>query len=203
MMKNSKIKDVKPLVETKFVGLYDVKYKNKNNEDKHWTVASRKNEKELKEIYLQGKEDKIDAVVIAALHKSENKLVLIKQFRVPINNYIYELPAGLVDNDEDMQKTVARELKEETGLDLIEINRINSKDKVYLSPGMTDESVAFVYCLCDGKLSKEFLEEDEDIEALLVSQDQAKEILKGDDIIDIKSYLMLQMFVNLGDKLFN
>lgn len=202
MMKNSKIKDVKPLVQTKFVGLYDVEYKNKNNDDKHWMVASRKNEKELKEIYLQGKEDKIDAVVIAALHKSENKLVLIKQFRVPINNYIYELPAGLVDNDEDIQKTVARELKEETGLDLIEINKINSKDKVYLSPGMTDESVAFVYCLCDGKLSKEFLEEDEDIEALLISQDKAKEILKGEEIIDIKSYLMLQMFVNLGDKLF-
>ncbi|HSQ87824.1 NUDIX hydrolase [Romboutsia sp.] len=201
-MKNSKIKDVKPLVQTKFVGLYDVEYKNKNNDDKHWMVASRKNEKELKEIYLQGKEDKIDAVVIAALHKSENKLVLIKQFRVPINNYIYELPAGLVDNDEDIQKTVARELKEETGLDLIEINKINSKDKVYLSPGMTDESVAFVYCLCDGKLSKEFLEEDEDIEALLISQDKAKEILKGEEIIDIKSYLMLQMFVNLGDKLF-
>jgi ADP-ribose pyrophosphatase len=202
-MKNSKIEDIKPLVETKFVGLYDVKYKNKNNDDRHWTVASRKNEKELKEIYLQGKEDKIDAVVIAALHKSENKLVLIKQFRVPINNYIYELPAGLVDNDEDIQKTVARELKEETGLDLIEINKINSRNKVYLSPGMTDESVAFVYCLCDGKLSKEFLEDDEDIEALLISQDQAKEILKGEDIIDIKSYLMLQMFANLGDKLFN
>ena len=68
---------------------------------------------------------------------------------------------------------------------------------------MTDESVAFVYCLCEGNLSKEFLEDDEDIEASLISQDQAKEILKGEDIIDIKSYLMLQMFANLGDKLFS
>lgn len=67
---------------------------------------------------------------------------------------------------------------------------------------MTDESVAFVYCLCDGNLSKEFLEEDEDIEAFLVSKEEAKEIINGREKIDIKSYLLLQMFINLGEKLF-
>lgn len=200
---NNKIKDVKTLVKTKFVGLYDVEYKNKQNEDRHWMVASRKNEDELKEVYLEGKEDKIDAVVIAAFHESENKLVLIKQFRVPINNYIYELPAGLVDNDESMESTVARELKEETGLDLLKINYVKSRQKVYLSPGMTDESVAFVYCTCEGELSNEFLEDDEDIESMLISKEQAKEILKSDEIIDIKSYLILQMFASMGEALFN
>ncbi|MBQ8999625.1 MAG: NUDIX hydrolase [Clostridium sp.] len=201
-MNNTKITKVNPLVETKFMGLYDIEYKNKQNTDRNWTVASRKNKEQLEEIYLQNKEDKIDAVVIAALHKEENKLVVIKQFRVPINNYIYELPAGLVDNSEDIKTTVARELKEETGLELIDINNINSIDKVYLSPGMTDESVAFVYCTCSGKISKEYLEADEDIEAILVSQEEAKELLKGNTKIDIKFYLTLQMFANLGDKLF-
>lgn len=200
---NNKIKDVKTLVKTKFVGLYDVEYKNKQNEDRHWMVASRKSEDELKEVYLEGKEDKIDAVVIAAFHESENKLVLIKQFRVPINNYIYELPAGLVDNDESMENTVARELKEETGLELVRINDVKSRQKVYLSPGMTDESVAFVYCTCEGELSNEFLEDDEDIESMLISKEQAKEILKSDEIIDIKSYLILQMFASMGEELFN
>lgn len=198
----TKIKDVTTLVKTKFVGLYDVEYENKNNDTRHWMVASRKDENNLKEIYMNDKEDKIDAVVIAAYHKSEKKLVLIKQFRVPINSYIYELPAGLVDNEEGIEKAVKRELKEETGLELISINNINSNDKLYLSPGMTDESVAFVYCLCDGNLSKEFLEEDEDIEAFLVSKEEAKEIINGREKIDIKSYLLLQMFINLGEKLF-
>lgn len=198
----TKIKDVTTLVKTKFVGLYDVEYENKNNDKRHWMVASRKDENNLKEIYMNDKEDKIDAVVIAAYHKSEKKLVLIKQFRVPINSYIYELPAGLVDNEEGIEKAVKRELKEETGLELISINNINSNDKLYLSPGMTDESVAFVYCLCDGNLSKEFLEEDEDIEVFLVSKEEAKEIINGREKIDIKSYLLLQMFINLGEKLF-
>ena len=44
---------------------------------------------------------------------------LVKEFRVPINKYIYELPAGLVDSDdENFESAVKRELKEETGLDI-------------------------------------------------------------------------------------
>ena len=201
-MKSSRIKSVEPLAKTKFVSLYDVAYENKLGKEKHWTVSSRKSKEELEQIYLQNKEDKIDAVVICAYHKTEKKLVLINQYRVPINKHIYELPAGLVDNNEDAETSVRRELKEETGLDLISINKINSKDKLYLSPGMTDESVAFVYCVCDGKLSDEYLEEDEDIKALLISQEDAKNILEQDEAIDIKAYLILQMFVKLGDKLF-
>ena len=58
--------------------------------------------------------------------KEKNKLVIIKEFRVPINKYIYELPAGLVDSsDDDFASTVRRELKEETGLDLVKIKEDN------------------------------------------------------------------------------
>ena len=121
---------------------------------------------------------------------------------MPINNYIYELPAGLVDNKEGMEKAVQRELKEETGLDIVKINKVKSKNKIYLSPGMTDESVAFVYCTCSGELSKEFLEEDEDIEPLLISQGDARRILSENEEIDIKAFLILQMFAEIGEKLF-
>ena len=114
-MKNSRIKEINTLSKTNFVSLYDVAYENKLGKEKHWTVSSRKSKEELEQIYLQNKEDKIDAVVICAYHKSEKKLVLINQYRVPINKHIYELPAGLVDNNEDAETSVRRELKEETG----------------------------------------------------------------------------------------
>lgn len=199
---DNKIDKISTIAKTPFVGLYDVEYKNKLNEKKHWTVASRKNIDQLKEIYLDNKEDKVDAVVIAALHRNSEKMVLIKQFRVPINEYIYELPAGLIDGDEEIGKAISRELKEETGLNIVSINNVNSKDKLYLSPGMTDESVSFVYCLCEGEISKDYLEDDEDIEAVLISQEEAKDILKGREKVDIKCYLMLQMFTSLGSKIF-
>ncbi|RDY22794.1 NUDIX hydrolase [Romboutsia maritimum] len=202
VLKNSRIKKINSLVETNFVGLYDVEYTNKLNQDKNWIVASRKDKKELDEIYLNNKEDNIDAVVISAFHKESKKLVIIKQFRVPINNYIYELPAGLVDGGENIEETVSRELKEETGLNLLEINEESSNNKIYLSPGMTDESVAFVYCTCEGNISNEFLEDDEDIETILISQEEARKILKGSEKIDVKAFLMLQIFASLGEKIF-
>ena len=67
---------------------------------------------------------------------------------------------------------------------------------------MTDESVAFVYCLCDGELSDKYQEDDEDIKPLLISKKEAKNILEGKDSIDIKAYLILQMFEKLGENLF-
>ncbi|MGS5515938.1 NUDIX hydrolase [Clostridioides difficile] len=201
-MKKTIINNVNPLIENKFIGLFEIEYKNKLNEDKVWMVASRKSHEELKRIYLKNEEDSADAVVIVGLHKSRGKLILIKQFRVPINDYIYELPAGLVDEGESIGTSVERELREETGLTLLEIKKDKSKDKVYLSPGMSDESVAFIYCICDGEITDEFLEPDEDIEAFLISQEEAKEILASNHKIDTKAFLILQMFVSLGTKLF-
>ena len=199
-----KINEIKTLVETKFISLYDIKYLNKNNQEKSWTVASRKSKDILEGIYLENKKDKVDAVIICAYHKQQNKLVIIKEFRVPINKYIYELPAGLVDSDDDnFEETVIRELKEETGLNVIEIKKDLSSNQVYLSPGMTDESAAFVYCICDGEVSKDYLEDDEDIEAILISQDEAKDILKNSSTpLDIRVYLALQSFALMGEKMF-
>ncbi|MCC0650813.1 NUDIX hydrolase [Clostridioides sp. ZZV15-6598] len=201
-MKKTIIKNINPLVESKFMGLFEIEYKNKLDEDKVWMVASRKSSEQLKSIYLENKEDSADAVAIVGLHKSSKKLILIKQFRVPINGYIYELPAGLIDKGESIDISVERELREETGLTLLEIQKNKSNEKVYLSPGMSDESIAFVYCICDGNITDEFLEPDEDIEAILVSQDEAKEILQSNHKMDTKAFLILQMFVSLGTKLF-
>lgn len=199
-----KIKEITTLVETKFMSLYNIKYLNKSKKEKSWIVASRKSKDVLEGIYLNNERDKVDAVIICAYHKEKNKLVIIKEFRVPINKYIYELPAGLVDSDDDnFEKTVIRELKEETGLDIVEIKKDLSSNQVYLSPGMTDESAAFVYCICEGEISKDYLEDDEDIEAILVSQEEAKEILKNEETpLDIRVYLALQSFALMGEKMF-
>ncbi|MCC3668728.1 NUDIX hydrolase [Terrisporobacter mayombei] len=199
-----RIKDITSLVETKFISLYNVKYLNKSNKEKSWTVASRKKKEVLEGIYFYNEKDKVDAVIICAYHKDSEKLVIIKEFRVPINKYIYELPAGLVDSDdENFESAVKRELKEETGLDVIEIKKDLSCNQVYLSPGMTDESAAFVYCICEGEISNKFLEDDEDIEAILISQEEAREIIKNNIIsLDIRAYLALQSFSVLGEKMF-
>lgn len=193
-MEKNRIKELITLNQTKFLNFYHAIYENKKGEKRNWFIASRKNEMAMRAQALEGKEDKVDAVLIVARHEEKDKLVLIKQYRVPLNDYLYELPAGLIDEGEDYKVSVSRELKEETGLDLIAIDEKASVGKAYLSAGMTDESVALVYCSCKGNLSKAYMEADEDIEPMLVSKEEAKEILKSGNKIDIKAYMALQAF---------
>ncbi|MCB2352581.1 NUDIX hydrolase [Clostridium estertheticum] len=189
------MKNITTLADTKYLKLYDAQYINKNGECKNWSIASRKNIDTLKNIYFNKAECAIDAVIIIATHTVENKLVVIKQFRVPLNDYVYEIPAGLIDPGEDFKTTVARELKEETGLDLIQIDYSRTKSQAYISTGMTDESAALVYCTCQGKISKDYLEPDEDIEVILLSKAEAKVLIDSDKKIDIKAFLSIQNFI--------
>lgn len=198
----SKINKLNTLAETKFLSLYNAEYSNKGGNTKNWTIASRKEKKNLEEVYLNNKELQDDAVLIVPFHKEEEKIVVIRQFRVPINSYIYEMPAGLIDKGESPQTAITRELKEETGLDVIEILKNTVKGQLFLSPGMTDESVTSVFCTCGGTISKAYMEEDEDIEPILLSQKEAQELLIKDVKFDIKCYIYLQEFSKSGNKMF-
>ncbi|MBU3175991.1 NUDIX hydrolase [Clostridium estertheticum] len=189
------MKNITTLADTQYLKLYDAEYINKNGECKNWSIASRKNIDTLKNIYFNKAECAIDAVIIIATHTLENKLVIIKQFRVPLNDYVYEIPAGLIDPGEDFKTTVSRELKEETGLDLIQIDYSRTKSQAYISTGMTDESAALVYCTCQGKVSKDYLEPDEDIEVVLLSKAEAKILIDSNKKIDIKAFLSIQNFI--------
>lgn len=200
-MKN-KVQNLETLAQTKFLSLYNANYTNKGGNKKTWTIATRKTKEALEEQFFNGKEDKVDAVVILAYHKDEKKLVAIRQFRIPLNNYVYELPAGLIDNNDDIISTVKRELKEETGLDLEDVMEEKIGQKLYLSPGMTDESVSLVYCTCSGEVSDENLEEDEDIETVLLSREDAIKILNSGERCDIKFFMALQSFIQMGEEIF-
>jgi 8-oxo-dGTP pyrophosphatase MutT (NUDIX family) len=69
-----------------------------------------RNGKEIEVVVLTGN----DAVNVMAV-TSENKVVMIKQYRFGINDYTIEIPGGLVDAGEDLLHAAQRELREETG----------------------------------------------------------------------------------------
>ena len=194
-MKKNTVKALVTLCKSKFLSFYEARYENKEGKEKKWLMASRKTEEVLYRQFFEGQEEQADAVLIAAIHEESKKLVLIKQFRIPLNDYIYELPAGLIDEGEDYKEAACRELKEETGLELVNINEYRSVEKVYLSAGMTDESVGMVYGTCKGALSSRYMEADEDIIPMLVSKEEAKNILQSGKKLDIKAYMVLQAYV--------
>lgn len=194
-MNKSIIKQIITLQKTRFLNFYHVIYENKMGQEKNWFIASRKDEMQIKQQLLEDKKDKVDAVLLNVRHQDENKLVIIKQYRVPLNDYIYELPAGLIDEGEDLFEAAARELKEETGLTLVAIDTDKSHNQAYLSPGMTDESLGIVYGECKGEISTAFLEADEEIKPMLISKEEAKQIIASNEKIDIKALMALQHFI--------
>ena len=86
-----------------------------------WTVALRKS-----------------AVVIAAL-TNENKLVLIREERVPVQAALWSVPAGQIDHDEELEEVARRELQEETGYEVASAGEMLSLGHFFTSPGFTDE----------------------------------------------------------------
>jgi ADP-ribose diphosphatase len=86
------------------------------------------------------------AVVIAPMTRN-GKIILIRQERIPIEQAIWELPSGQIDDqhaDEDKIKhTALREVREETGYKLAKNGELISLGHFFSSPGFTDERAYF------------------------------------------------------------
>lgn len=196
--KINKITKIAEVYNSKFLNVFEIFYETKLGNQKKWIVASRKNLNSYKKMLFKEESIKIDAVLIAAIDESRGSLVLIKEFRMPINDYVYSLPAGLIDEGEDIYVAAKREMKEETGLELYDIDENSSCKKSFASVGMSDESLALVYGKARGEVSTELLqEESEIIESIYVDKKMAEELLSSDVNIDIKAWLVLKEFVRL------
>lgn len=185
-----KIKKSKKLTHQKWLNLFDVQYIDKNGQEKFWQMASRQNEPKC----ITGEFEKPDAVVIVPYHKAMNKIVITKEYRVPLGDYEYGLPAGLVDEGETIEGASSRELKEETGLTVTRIIKISQP--IYSSAGMTDESVAMVYVECEGEPSIEGNVDSEEIEVILAAPSEVSKMCKDTQLkFDAKAWLVLSSFV--------
>ena len=86
-------------------------------------------------------------------------------------------------------------MKEETGLDLISIDKDRTCHKAYSSVGMSDESLAIVYGRVEGSLSNDYMEDTELIEPMYITKEEARKLLARKDVnIDIKAWLILKEF---------
>lgn len=137
----------------------------------------------------------VSAVMVAAL--CNDNLVLIREFRVPINDYVWGLPAGLVESHESPEKTAEREMFEETGLTIKKVIRPISHF-TRTSPGLTNEHIYYYFVEVEGTPSNSHLEETEDIEVFLCDRHDVAEILRDNKEVDSKAYLIMQRFAEDG-----
>ena len=178
---------VKKLTNGKFLNLYEATFENENGE-KRYEIVSRKDIPEFIKPSL-----KVDAVNIVPYQYVDGKVIvyLIKEFRYPINDYIYGVPSGLIDENENAEESVKRELKEEIGADVISIK--HSDTSAYTTAGMADESIDFYQALVEIN-DKQHLEGSEDITVMPVDLEQL-EVLLNSKKFGAQGKLQLRIFL--------
>lgn len=77
------------------------------------------------------------AVAILAFNQ-ENKILMVKQFRKPIERVLLEIPAGKLEPNEDIKECALRELEEETGFIA---GKLEYLGKIHTSAGVCDECI--------------------------------------------------------------
>ena len=105
------------------------------------------------------------------------QVVCIYQYRLPIEEWEYELPAGMIDEGEDPSAAALRELREETGYLADEMFPLGS---FYPSPGSTDEEIFLFAARCSSRVDRE-LDATEQIEIHLVPIDEFSGLVGSND----------------------
>lgn len=115
------------------------------------------------------------------------QILLIKQYRYAANDFIWEIPAGKLDGDEDPLVCARRELLEETGCTAENIEPLYT---FYTTPGFTDELIhAFMATgLTRGTVAHE---KDEFMSLETVTLSHALELIRTGELQDAKSALAI------------
>lgn len=133
------------------------------------------------------------AVAILALDE-EGSFILERQYRRTAQDYLYEIPAGTLQEGEEEEKCARRELLEETGYIADEMIKLLS---IRTSPGYTDEVLHIFFCKVSKRLGQK-LEQDEDIEVLRLEAKKLKELIKLGRVVDAKTLASLFIAEKLG-----
>lgn len=127
-----------------------------------------------------------NAACILAINE-DAKILLVRQYRKAIEEFIYELPAGILNIAEEPIEGALRELEEETGYKAGNIKLIY---EFYSSPGFSNEKV-YLYEAKNLVYTSVKFDEDECIETIEVSKDEAKKMLETGRITDSKTLIGL------------
>lgn len=181
-----KLLDLKKVKDGKYLKNYELEYENRSGKIKKYEIVSRSEITSVEELG-----EKISGVSIVALY--QDKLLLLREFRMAVNRPIYNLCAGMIEKGETIEECIKRELHEETGLFVTEI--IDILPPSYAAVGISDIQTQIAIVKVDGVLTDEYLSDNEEIEALFYSKEEVKELLKTEKFSS-RAQVMAYFFAN-------
>ncbi len=121
----------------------------------------------------------------------KDEVLLIKQFRYPYNEVIYEIPAGKIENKENPYNTALRELEEETGFKTNELTHLGN---IYPTVGYTDE-IIYIYLAKDVIKTHTNFDRDEFIVYEYIPLSKVKEMIINNEIKDAKTVCAISYYL--------
>ena len=120
----------------------------------------------------------------------DGKVVMVRQFRYAMGRVVLEVPAGKIDpGEDDPQKTMVRELKEETGY---VASKVRSLGRINPSVGYSEELI-YLYLMEGLSLGDQQLDDDEALEVELIPYDDLYKMAQNGEIEDAKSIAAIFM----------
>lgn len=195
-----RIRHVEKLTDNPYLNLYQFSTVQRSGKHSKYYVSSRtKDPKHLKAVDHHTRPDGV--ILYGVYGEQKDRLVLIRQYRYPIGGYVYEFPAGLLDEGETAAEAGIREMFEETGLNFRPMDGGCYQRPFFTSVGMTDESCAMCFGYCDGEPTNAYQESSEDIQVVLADRDECRRILKEENVAVMCAYMMMHFIASQGDPL--
>ena len=186
-----RVKNIIKLTKNRFLNIYELESMRRDGNTIPYYLASRSDT--IEDLKLHKKEKPADAVMICAV--TGDRLVMEKQYRFAIDDYIYELPAGLIEKGETLETAAKREFFEETGMSFTPVHGHHSSRPYYSSIGLTDESVSTVFGYASGVPTSENEEETEDIIVVMADRRECIRILREEHVTAMAAFIMMN-FIN-------
>jgi ADP-ribose pyrophosphatase len=125
--------------------------------------------------------------------EDDGRVVIVKQYRAPLDRETWEFPAGRLEDGESAEAAARRECEEEIGFVPHRLERLRA---LYPAPGFCDEELIF-FRLSDLRLpppdSPHQPDEDEDITTRTLSVAEARAMLERGEIVDLKTAYALTL----------
>ena len=144
-----KYQGIRKIHEGRFITRYDVDYITAEGHGKTYEIISRNRNIRT----LEALQNKVaDSVVMILTDESSERILVNREYRMAMAQWIYNFPAGLIDPGETPEESARRELWEETGLTLTRIDDI--LDNSYSAVGFSNERNLCVFGTASGTFRK-------------------------------------------------
>ena len=171
----------------KYLKNYEITYLNKIGRKKKYEIVSRRELDSAED--LGGKPSGVSIVATKG-----DQLLLLHEFRMGVNRTIYNLCAGMLEKDEDIETCIARELYEETGLKVKKIKKILPPSFAAVAISDTTTYIAFVEV--DGEF-EDNSSANEQISAKLYTREEVKALIDHEEPFSSRAQ-MAAYFFSLG-----